>query len=156
MAAGKDHFDVIVIGAGPSGCAAAIECARSGHKVALLERENFPRHRPGETLHPGVEPLLQQLGLEAAVHAADFIRHTGNWVRWPSELQFQPFGCDEGGQWRGFQAWRATFDALMMDRARQLGVSIQQPCRVTAPIQCGNRLAGVQTADGPLTSDFSD
>jgi flavin-dependent dehydrogenase len=154
MVAGKANFDVIVIGAGPSGCAAAIQCAQSGHKVALLEREVFPRHRPGETLHPGIEPLLRQLGLDSALHAGDFIRHHGNWVQWPSELRFQAFGSDANGQWRGFQAWRATFDALMLDRARQLGVSIQQPCKVREPILCGTRVIGVQTSSGPLTGRF--
>jgi len=37
--------DLIVIGAGPAGCAAAITAARSGVSVLLLERGRFPRHR---------------------------------------------------------------------------------------------------------------
>ena len=32
-------FDVVVIGGGPSGATAAEDLARSGHKVALLDRE---------------------------------------------------------------------------------------------------------------------
>jgi flavin-dependent dehydrogenase len=154
MAARKDHFDVIVVGAGPAGCAAAIQCAQYGYRVVLLEQEIFPRDRPGETLHPGVEPLLLQLGLDAAVRGADFLRHTGNWVRWPSELEFQPFGSSEGEQWRGFQAWRATFDALMMDRARELGVCIKQPSKVTTLLRTTAGVSGVQTPNGPITCDF--
>jgi flavin-dependent dehydrogenase len=155
MVARKDHFDVIVIGAGPAGCAAAIQCARYGYNVALLEREVFPRHRPGETLHPGVEPLLRQLGLDAEVLAADFVRHSGNWVRWPSQLQFQSFGSGDGEQWKGFQAWRPTFDSLMLNRARELGVFIQQPCKVITPIRSAAAgVSGVQTPNGPLTSDY--
>ena len=35
-------FDVIVVGAGPAGSAAALVCARAGHRVCVLERGPFP------------------------------------------------------------------------------------------------------------------
>ena len=38
-------YDLIVIGAGPGGCAAAITAARAGMGVLLLERGRYPRHR---------------------------------------------------------------------------------------------------------------
>lgn len=38
-------YDLIVIGAGPGGCAAAIKAARSGANVLLLERGRFPRQK---------------------------------------------------------------------------------------------------------------
>lgn len=38
-------YDLIVVGGGPAGCAAAITSARSGAKVLLLERGHFPRHK---------------------------------------------------------------------------------------------------------------
>jgi len=38
-------YDLIVIGAGPGGCAAAISAARQGARVLLLERAYFPRHK---------------------------------------------------------------------------------------------------------------
>ncbi|HEV2698689.1 MAG TPA: FAD-dependent oxidoreductase, partial [Terriglobales bacterium] len=38
-------FDLIVVGAGPAGCAAAITASRGGAKVLLLERGSFPRHK---------------------------------------------------------------------------------------------------------------
>lgn len=37
-----EHFDVIVIGAGPAGSAAALVAARAGLKVLLLERGEYP------------------------------------------------------------------------------------------------------------------
>lgn len=36
-------FDIAIIGAGPSGCAAALTLAQSGCRVALFEKETFPR-----------------------------------------------------------------------------------------------------------------
>ena len=154
MAARENDFDVIVLGAGPAGCAAAILCAQNSLRVTLLEREVFPRHRPGETLHPGVEPLLQQLGLGDALGAAGFLRHRGIWVRWESELRFEPFGADDDGPWSGFQAWRATFDALMLERARHSGVVVRQPCRATGLMLDGVRVTGVRSSCRPLTARF--
>jgi flavin-dependent dehydrogenase len=38
-------YDLIVIGGGPAGTAAAITCARAGARVLLFERGHFPRHK---------------------------------------------------------------------------------------------------------------
>jgi flavin-dependent dehydrogenase len=69
------EVDVVVVGGGPAGSAAALWCVRQGLRVVLLEREQFPRHRPGETLPPGVEPIFAQLGVAEAIAAAGFTRH---------------------------------------------------------------------------------
>lgn len=39
-------FDVVVVGAGPSGTTCARECARSGLKTLILEKERLPRYKP--------------------------------------------------------------------------------------------------------------
>src|SRR5215207_4486055 len=98
--------DVVIVGGGPAGSATAIWCARQGLRVLLLEREVFPRHRPGETLPPGVEPVFVQLGVNEAIAEAGFTRHLGTWVSWSGPRRFDPFGRDSRGSWRGFQAPR--------------------------------------------------
>jgi flavin-dependent dehydrogenase len=145
-----DRLRAIVLGGGPAGCAAAILCAQRGLPVALVERARFPRHRPGESLHPGIEPLLEQLGLADAVRAAGFLRHAGIRVRWAGAQRFEPFGADEQGPWLGFQAWRADFDAIMLEHARAVGVRVHQPCRALQPLLDGSRVVGIATTDGPL------
>jgi flavin-dependent dehydrogenase len=145
---------VIIVGGGPGGCAAAIECARAGLDVTLLERETFPRAHPGETLHPGIEPLLKQLGVLEEVLAAGFLRHKGNWVKWGGASRFETFGADEHGGWRGYQAWRAEFDAILLKRAGDVGVRIIQPCRAERPLLDGARVCGVKTGAGNIASAF--
>lgn len=41
----SERFDIVVIGGGPAGSAAAIKAARRGRRVLLLERGRFPRHK---------------------------------------------------------------------------------------------------------------
>ena len=55
-------FDLVVVGGGPAGCAAAISAARSGASVLLLERGRFPRHKVcGEFVSAESLDLLQTL-----------------------------------------------------------------------------------------------
>ncbi len=59
-------WDVAVIGAGPAGCAAAIELARAGRSVGLLEKSSFPRDKLcGEFLSPEAVGSLERLGCAA-------------------------------------------------------------------------------------------
>jgi menaquinone-9 beta-reductase len=55
-------YDLIVIGGGPGGTAAAITSARSGARALLLERGRFPRHKVcGEFVSPEALGLLFEL-----------------------------------------------------------------------------------------------
>src|SRR5689334_22676473 len=121
--------DVVVLGAGPAGSAAAITAAAAGLSVVVIERERFPRPAPGESLHPGVQPLLRQLGVEDEVLAQRFLRHPGHLLRWGGPERFERFGADADGPWLGFQAWRPAFDQILLDRARSLGATVLQPCQ---------------------------
>jgi 2-polyprenyl-6-methoxyphenol hydroxylase-like FAD-dependent oxidoreductase len=153
----KGHImhDVVVIGAGPGGTAAAIACAQANLRVVLLEKLSFPRDRPGETLHPGVEPLLQQLGVWSAIQQSGFIRHPGIVVTNQQDQKFTPFGADESGPWLGFQAWRADFDAILLAQAHRCGVEIVQPCQALQPILTAGRVTGVQTDHGDFSARFT-
>lgn len=148
MASRQFDADVTVVGGGPAGSAAAIACAQRGLRVVLFERDTFARERPGETLHPGIEPLLAQLGV--ADRLADVVgaRHAGIFIEWGGPRRFEPFGGDAGGPWTGFQVWRQDFDALLLDRARETGVEVRRPVPVTGLSPSG----AVRSADGPLSA----
>ncbi|MUL35010.1 NAD(P)/FAD-dependent oxidoreductase [Gloeocapsopsis dulcis] len=146
-------IDVLILGAGPAGTATAIQCAQAGLNVTMIEREQFPRDRPGETLHPGIEPLLQQLSVAEQTLTPDLLRHLGIWVQW-NQSQFVPFGKDDTGVWRGFQIWRADFDAALLNHAKKLGVKVLQPCCPQALLLSNNRVTGVKTSQGALHTTY--
>jgi flavin-dependent dehydrogenase len=59
---GKADYDLIVIGAGPAGCACAITAARSSARVLLLDKTKFPRHKVcGEFISPESLGVLRTL-----------------------------------------------------------------------------------------------
>lgn len=145
-----NHFDVVVVGAGPAGCATAICCAQKGLRVALLERAPFPRHRPGETLHPGIEPLLQQL----EITDLDYPRHTGHWVHWDGPPRFSAYSEGRGAHWRGFQVPRALLDQQLLDRSRALGVQFIHLNAASQVLQQQGRVQGVQAGKSQWTSRF--
>jgi flavin-dependent dehydrogenase len=64
-------YDAIVIGGGLAGGSAALQLARRGHEVALLEKDTYPRHKLcGEFLSPEAQSSLSGLDLLGSVRAA--------------------------------------------------------------------------------------
>jgi flavin-dependent dehydrogenase len=116
-------FDVAVIGAGPAGAATALELARRGREVVLLERTRFDGPRFGETLPPEINPLLRALGAWDAFLATGPLESPGTISAWgspvPSEADFvaNPFGC-------GWHVDRNAFDAMLCDLAASAGVRV--------------------------------
>jgi flavin-dependent dehydrogenase len=144
--------DVVVVGGGPAGSAAAIACATRGLSVVLCEREPPGRDRPGETLHPGIEPLLTQLGVGDRIASAIGARHRGIWIEWGGPRRFEAFGSDASGPWSGIQFWRADFDALLLQRAREAGVEVRQPCAVAGALMRDGKVDRLETSAGTVTA----
>ena len=70
------HADVVVVGAGPAGSAAAAWAARAGRDVLVIDSANFPRDKAcGDGLTPRAVAELERLGLGDWLDAR--IRHRG-------------------------------------------------------------------------------
>ncbi len=135
--------DVLVIGAGPAGTIASTLLKRAGHRVAVVEKQHFPRFSIGESLLPQCMEYLQQAGMLEAVEAAGFQRKDGAAFAW-GERSTQ-FRFDEQftpGWSYTYQVERDRFDALLAEQAQQQGV----------PITFGCSLAAIETTPTGITA----
>lgn len=138
-------WDLLILGAGPAGCAAALQARRDGLAVLVVEARDADLPAPGETLHPGAEAVFERLGVSDAVLGAGFHRHRGVWVVWErsSPRVFQPYGSDAAGPWLGFQADRRRLNSILLAAARESGAVVRRGCAPGAPILRGGRVVGV-------------
>lgn len=76
----REHHeaDVVIVGAGIAGCAAAVALGRQGRSVILLERSlKEPDRIVGELLQPGGVKALEKLGLGDCLEGIDSIPNKG-------------------------------------------------------------------------------
>lgn len=89
--------DVLVVGAGILGCAAAITFARQGRSVILLERSlKEPDRIVGELLQPGGVSALEKLGLRECLEEIDAVRVLGYEILFHSQSVVVPYPRDGG------------------------------------------------------------
>ncbi len=69
--------DVLIIGAGPAGSAAGALLASAGLSVCVVEKDNFPRFKIGESLLPAGNKILRRLGIWDKMDDAGFVRKYG-------------------------------------------------------------------------------
>jgi flavin-dependent dehydrogenase len=136
--------DLLILGAGPAGCAAALRARQDGLSVVMLEAHRTPRPSPGETLHPGVEGIFAQLGVREQVLAAGFHRHRGIWLEYAGHRRFEPYGNQHNTAWCGFQADRVVLHGILQNAAIAAGVELIRPAIGKAPFFVGSRVAGVR------------
>lgn len=121
--------EIIVVGAGPAGSAAAIAAARRGRRVLLLDRARFPRDKPcGDLIGARALRLARLLGIDEDIvdryHALAGVQVTTT----GGDLRLSPVG-------RAGRAFvdrsdariipRETFDAAMVAAARRAGASLE-------------------------------
>jgi geranylgeranyl reductase family protein len=137
-------LDVLVVGAGPAGSSAAVALAQRGvRSVLLLDRATFPREKTcGSGLSPNAIALAHALGI------GDELRRQAVPIR--SVKIVTPGGRTMvlTSNAEAVVLLRKTFDNLLLERARTLGVTFEGGVRVTELVREGGRVVGVRTADG--------
>ena len=146
------RIDVVVIGAGPAGTAAAIALARAGRSVTLIDKAIFPRDKCcGDGLTTGALRRLEALG----VHPGSI----SSWT-WVDDVQITP----PSGRRRTFPlprqqghfaavATRFDLDNALVDLARAAGAEVLEGHTLTAASQHAGEvrltIERPHEADGP-------
>lgn len=136
--------DVLVVGAGPAGSAAAITLARAGLDVVLVDAQAFPRDKVcGDGLIPDAHQALRKLGvLDEVMREAQASRHVrcvgprGGRVDVPGTLAVLP---------------RKQLDMILCRAAVAAGARMHAPLRFVAPIEADGAVVGATLEHGGAT-----
>src|SRR5689334_24842101 len=146
-----ETFDVILIGAGPSGTSAASLLADQGHRVLVLEREKFPRYHIGESLIPFTYGPLERLGLIPSMKHGRFIKKYSVQFVQSNGKASQPFyffnRYDRETVAQTWQVLRSEFDQLLANNARAKGATLLEEMMVTSLLREGERVVGARARD---------
>ncbi|WP_394285309.1 geranylgeranyl reductase family protein [Corynebacterium sp.] len=142
MAGAVESFEVVVVGAGPAGAAAAIHAVEAGHEVLLLEAGPLGRDKTcGDGLTPRAVHQLQRLDLAGEV-TAQYVNHG---------LKLHGYGGDVTAPWPdsdygrvGSAMPRTKFDELLARTAVDRGATLWENATASAPELADGRLSSLQ------------
>jgi len=129
----QGQFDIVIIGAGPSGAVASALLNKKGYRILVLEKTHFPRFSIGESLLPQCMEILEQADMLEAVTEAKFQFKNGAAFTCGEHYEFFDFREKFTEGWgTTFQVQRDQFDKILADTAQSQGVEIVYGQTVTA------------------------
>ena len=131
--------DVLIVGAGPGGCSAALSLAKQGVKAVLVDKAVFPRDKVcGDALSGKVMRVLDRLAPDVGEQLRADTRQLPSWgvtFTAPSGRSLRvPFSRNTGeGAAPGSIMPRLHFDALLLEKAQNApGIELLQGTRLNA------------------------
>ncbi len=122
--------DVLIVGAGPAGCAAALTLAAAGVTVQVVDKATFPRDKIcGDGLTTLALRLLADLDFDPATVPSWRVVDDCT-VRGPSTAAIRFPLPDSGGDFAAI-ARRSEFDHALVQQVIAAGVPVRQACAVT-------------------------
>src|SRR5258707_4845557 len=140
-------YDVVVIGGGPAGSTVSALIAQRGYRVELFEREKFPRFHIGESLIPETYWVLKRLDMLPKMQRSPFVKkYSVQFVNANGKLS-APFYFWDNKPHECSQTWqvvRSEFDQMMLENAREHGVTAYEGVRVLDVVFGGHRAIGAR------------
>lgn len=120
-----NYVDVLIIGAGPSGCVAASYLQNHGCVVKVVEKSKFPRFVIGESLLPRCMDHFEEVGLLDSLKACDFeVKKGARFIRGDEVCNFDfSKKHTKGWDWT-WQVPRADFDHVLSKELIKNGIDI--------------------------------
>ncbi len=117
--------DVLIIGAGPSGCVAAAYLNQQNISVKIIEKSKFPRFVIGESLLPRCMDHFEEVDLLPFLKQQGFqIKRGARFIRGSKICEFDfSDKFTEGFNWT-WQVPRADFDTVLTEELIRKGVDI--------------------------------
>ena len=122
----KENVDVLIIGAGPSGCVAAGYLHKNNASIKVVEKSKFPRFVIGESLIPRSMEHYEEAGLLDALLPKNFEKKFGARFIRGKEICLFDFSdkFTEGWDWT-WQVPRADFDNTLAQEIVRKGVDVE-------------------------------
>ena len=140
---------VLVVGAGPAGSAAAYSLARHGVGVVLADQCTFPRDKTcGDGISPAGVRVLMRIGVLDPAELTRGKRRLFSGVRIVApggasvDLHY-PWPSQQTGFGQGCVIPRHELDAMLVERAIAAGATFLPGFRATKPIWSSGRVAGL-------------
>lgn len=147
-----ESVDVLIIGAGPSGCVSAAYLFNNGVSVKVVEKTKFPRLVVGESLIPRVMDHFDEVGLFPALDAMNFEKKLGARFIRGEEICVFNFSdkYSEGWDWT-WQVPRADFDNTLAQEVIKKGVNLEFESEViSVSFEGKNSTTVIKDKDGNL------
>lgn len=144
-------YDVIIIGAGPAGCASALFLHQKGLRVVVLDRARFPRDKVcGEFVSPAADDLLQQLGVLDAIEKTHPVRLRGVAISSYGKPELcidYPPSPDRSRTMTSLSLPRTRLDHLLVQKLHEEGVEVREGHAAEEFLFEDDRVTGVQGKD---------
>lgn len=127
MPAGEAQTELVIVGAGPAGCAAALAARRAGVSVQMIDRATFPRAKScAGWIGPKGVALCEALEIKPATVGAvvfsDLRLHSWD---------FKKSATVQDPELSGWLVDRRKFDDALVTLAKKAGAKISQGCWAT-------------------------